>query len=431
MSTMTHRLRRLRQHLLLCSCLLLIAGFSASVHSEDDQGSHRPSDFGLAGLEWSGFARSVAGYLESDGSSFNGYRDNIRVNQQSLLALQPSYHVSDQLSLTGQFVAHSSDDRDSGTEWLYLNYQPSDAWQLRAGKLRMPFFSYSDSIDVGFSYPWITAPVQVYNNYLFSTFHGASASYRRAGLNYALDIEGYYGYFDGDIFAAGSRVDVDAEVKDLRGIVVKLRSHNIGLRLSYHQGENETDLPELQPLQQGLQQAGFNNLANDLDSKGTIRVSQAALSYDGLTSFYKAEWVKTRTEFSLTPEFTGYYFTAGLHIGSWTPHLTYASSSYGRVRSDTALQPVLADPQNPLFPIAAGYYQIFDAIPDGSMDSYTLGLRWDFQFNMAFKAELTWLNETAPRSGFIEPPSSGLFGEDFGNRKAEATLYQLGWEWIF
>jgi len=383
-------------------------------------------------LELSGFARLVGGYLDSqDKTEFSGYQDNISAQQQSLLALQPSYHVTPGLTLTGQFVAHSNSERHSGTEWLYLSYRAGQHWHIRAGKLRMPFFSYSDSIDIGYSYPWITAPAQVYNNYLFSTFNGISTSYRYAARSYALDLEGYYGYFDGDIFSAGSRVDVEARVNHLTGVVMSLSSHNLQLRLSYHQGQNDTELPELQPLQQGLIQAGYPQQASDFNSDGTIRILQAALSYDSLNTFYKAEWVKTRTELELTPKFTGYYLTAGVHTGDWSSHLTYAGSAYGKVTADPALQDASNDPQHPLFLLANGYYQVFNSIPDGSMDSYTLGTRWNFTLNMAFKAEVSYLQENQPRSGFFAGGNSGLYDPDYDNQKRRATLYQLGWEWVF
>lgn len=381
-------------------------------------------------FELSGFSRVVAGYLESDGQEFNGYSDTLSLNQQSLFALQPSYQFSEQLSITGQFIAHSSDDRDSGTEWLYLSYRPSASWQLRVGKLRMPFFNYSDSTDIGYSYPWITPPAQVYNNYLFSTITGGSAIYQYTAADYTLSAEGYLGYFKGDIHSAGSRIDVEAKVNDLRGLVVNLSRNNLRLRLSYHQGENNTDLPSLLPLQNGLQQAGFGHVAKDLNSKGTIHILQTGVRYDTLSSFFQAEWMKTRTEFELAPTFTGYYFTAGFIQGQWTTHLTYAASSYQQVSGDPSLQPYRnSAANNPLSSLANGYYRVIAATPDGSLDSYILGTRWDFRANMALKAEVSWLNETAPRSGFIIP--QGKHSASRNTQSQDATLYQLSWEWIF
>ena len=87
-------------------------------------------------LEISGFARVIGGYLSHSSRSFDGYTNEVSLSEQSLFAVQPSYSFNDQLSISSQFVAHTSDDRDSGLEWAYLSYQPNSAWHLRAGKLQ-------------------------------------------------------------------------------------------------------------------------------------------------------------------------------------------------------------------------------------------------------------------------------------------------------
>jgi len=408
----------LKKHIIM---LLMLSSFSTQAYQLNDK------------LELAGFARAVAGYLESDGDILNNYQDEVTLGEQSLLALQPTFRFNEQLSVTGQFLAHSNSDRESGTEWLYLSYRPGNHWHFRAGKLRMPSFAYSDSIDVGYTYPWITAPIQVYNNYLFPTYNGISGEYSYAGRNFALTLEGYYGYFDGDIFMAGSRVDVGAKVSDITGLMLNLKSHNFDLRLSYHTGYNETDIPQLDPLRQALRQANFNNSADTLESDGDAAFYNVSLGYDTLSSFYRAEWIRAETEFDLAPSLEGYYFSAGHMISDWTIHLTYGSSSYSDVKANEELRPLLANPDpqtNPLFPVAAGYYQLFDTVPNGSLDTYTLGARWDVELNMALKAEVTYLNETAPRSGFFGSNFAGSTPTDPGDEKS-ATLYQLAWEWIF
>jgi len=416
--------QKYQRSVLIFALLLLIRCSSASAVSVTDE------------LEVSGFARVIAGYLDGgDDQDFNGYEDSISLQQETLFALQPTYKFSDDWSATGQFLAHTSDDRKSGTEWLYLSYRPNNALTIRGGKLRMPFFSYSDSLDVGYSYPWISPPNQVYRNYLFSTLKGISASYSFAAEDFAINAEGYYGYYKGDIQIAGTRVNVGGDIEDLRGLVLNLHSHNIGLRLSYHKGYNQTKIYSLLPMEQGLEQAGFSNSARSVSSHGDVTFVEAALSYDTLSSFYKTEWVHTKTEFQAAPELTGYYFSAGYIFGNWTVHGTYASNSYSDTSAETELQPIIDagyDPlNNPLYELAAGYYLLFNFLPDGSMDTYTLGTRWDFAINMASKFEVSYLEETAPRSGFFATPSTGFYTDQNASKKFSAILYQLGWEWVF
>lgn len=373
-------------------------------------------------LDISGFARGVAGYLDHNARTFEGYTDELSVVEQSLIAIQPTYTFNDQFSLTSQLIAHAGDDRNSGLEWLYLNYHPDSAWHLRAGKLRMPFFIYSDSIDVGYSYPWVTAPVQVYNNYLFSTFNGASASYNHSGSEVGLNVEIYSGTFDGDLYLAGTRVDVDAKVSNLAGIVATINSNNLSMRLSYHTGQNDTTVPLIQDLRQALYQNNFIKSAESLESSGNVYALQASLSYDRLNSFYKAEWVQTVTGFEIAPKVTGAYAMAGYIWNNWTVHATYSVSKYSEI------EPVVELPTTPIGnpgidQLSAAYYQAFTATPNGTLDSYTLGTRWDFRLDMALKAEVSKFQESRNPSGFFV--NSGQ------SSKESAYLYQVAWEWIF
>lgn len=373
-------------------------------------------------LDISGFARGVVGFLDHNTRSFEGYTDEFSIVEQSLIALQPTYTFNDQFSLTSQLIAHASDDRDSGIEWLYLSYQPDSAWHLRAGKLRMPFFIYSDSIDVGYSYPWVTAPVQVYNNYLFSTFNGASASYNHSGSELGLNVEIYSGEFDGDLYLAGTRVDVDAKVSNLAGIFTTINSNNLSLRLSYHSGQNDTTIPFVNKIRQTLYQYNLLESAQSLESSGNVYALQASLSYDRLNSFYKAEWVQTVTGFEIAPKVTGAYAMAGYIWNDWTVHATYSVSEYSEIRPANEL-PTTPTGNPELDQLSTAYYQTVASTPNGTLESYTLGTRWDFRLDMALKAEISRFQESRNPSGFISN------AEELSSESA--NLYQVAWEWIF
>ena len=382
-------------------------------------------------FEFSGFARIAAGYLDSDDKYLDGYTNDISATQQSLIAIQPTYHFTDSLSLTSQLIAHSSEDRDSGVEWLYMSYRPSSAWHIRAGRLRMPFFYYSDSVDVGYSYPWMTPPLQVYNNYLFSTFDGVSASYFYSGPGFGLYLEGYYGNYEGDLYLAGGKIDVDAKLTDMTGLVMMLQRNNVALRLSYHSGFNRTTITQLEPLINTLRQYNFNDSADSLGSDGDVQTWQVSLSYDTPLSFYRAEWVHTRTPFDLASNFSGYYAMAGRNIQDWSVFLTLAGTEYKDVNPERELPPPSNPPATELDQLSAAYYSVFDRTPNGTINSISLGTRWDFRPQMALKAEIGYYEENSERSGYFDTPTSGSYLNGSDPEKERATLYQVGWEWIF
>jgi|TARA_R110002167_G_scaffold101513_2_gene264333 hypothetical protein len=66
-------------------------------------------------------------------------------------------------TITGQLVARGENDFDAKFEWAYISYQVSDNLSVSAGRLRQPFFKYSASQDVGYSYHWIAPPLAVHD----------------------------------------------------------------------------------------------------------------------------------------------------------------------------------------------------------------------------------------------------------------------------
>lgn len=382
-------------------------------------------------LEVSGFVRVIGGYLNSDGNSVDGYRDGISLHQQSLIAIQPTYHVTDQLSGTVQWLGHSGAGRESGIEWAYLTYDLDDQWQIKAGKLRMPFFYYSDSIDVGYSYPWISPPMQLYNNKLFPTFEGGNVSYSSSFGSYSLRLEGLYGHYNNDyVMIGGTRLDAEAHFDDMYGFNLNLGRGNYNLRLAYHTGFSQTSLGFLKPLKTALEQAGFSESAETLAATGPMSVYSVGLNYENFSGFLRGEWVRTVTELDFSPTQTSYYLMAGKYVGDWTLHLTFACAENTRTRPADELQPFVEDPTiNPgLAQLAAGYYYTYDRIPTGGLNSVTLGTRWDFRANMALKLDVSYLKETSPYSGFfISRDADTQQNAD----TQTGTLYQVGWEWVF
>ena len=109
----------------------------------------------------------------------------------------------------------------------------------------------SDFSDVGFAYPWINPPQQVYDTYLFKTFNGIDAIYKFGSDDFDISIEGYYGEESGSIgigpFKTGFEVD------NLVGVIGKLNIENIEFRASRYNGNIALDLKSINQLQDILE----------------------------------------------------------------------------------------------------------------------------------------------------------------------------------
>lgn len=96
-----------------------------------------------------GFGTLAAVQNDNHSVSFYDADDRTDWNTDSMLGLQVKLPLLDRLSLTGQVVARGYENYDLQVEWMFLTYEAADDLYLRGGRLRIPFFMFSDSLEVG------------------------------------------------------------------------------------------------------------------------------------------------------------------------------------------------------------------------------------------------------------------------------------------
>ncbi|WP_133470203.1 hypothetical protein [Paraglaciecola marina] len=368
----------------------------------------------------SGFARVVGGYLDESNASYGNYSNEVSFSEQSLLAIQADLLITDTISASGQLLAHSSDERDSGIEWLYLTYEPNNSWLFKFGKLRTPFFRYTDVIDVGFSYPWISPPQQVYSGFLFSNYEGASGTYKFNFNDLNFDIEAYYGTYSGEFSRAGENIDI--EVDEIKGIIFTLNRGNFSARASITQSSDFfADFPGFNEFSDILEYAGYPENAESLRFNGAATGYQASVNYDTLDYFVAAEWVKIDSELLVVPQLDSYYLTLGYNFDAFQVHITYANSDSSYNIPENLIPKYVTEELTELSFIYDGITQ---NLPLYTLESLTIGLRWDLKYNISAKAEVTYLSGEQDENSFFED----ITNPDFDRK---ATLYQIGLEWVF
>jgi hypothetical protein len=372
----------------------------------------------LDDLEFSGFARIVAGYIDDEHAEFNGYENKVSLNQQSLIGLQADYQIIDNLSATAQVIGRTGDDNDSGIEWLYLTYAPTKALRLKLGRQRTPVFSYSDFSDVGFAYNWVSLPQQVYQQFLFPNFDGLHANYENIGENVSLSVEAYFGEIDRKYMFQGDSLNVN--VDNIHGIVSTLGYESWTLRASYHRGDVDVTQQELSDFSDTLRGVGFTQSADSLTNVGEAEFYQLSAFYEDLDYFFRSEVTRLRTELFLAPDSNGYFVSGGLNF---SPFSIYASVSRDTNKYSASVSEIPIGVNAQLDQLAFGYQEIVSLIGSNSTVSYSIGGRWDYRDNLAFKAQATLLKE---RDGY-----HGLFTYRDQNFDGKAMFYQLALEWVF
>ncbi|MEQ5809096.1 hypothetical protein J3369_16955 [Alteromonas sp. NFXS44] len=373
-------------------------------------------------VEFSGFARVVAGYLDTDQAYFEGYENKVSFSEKSLLGLQADYALTGTVSVSGQVLLHSDESRGSGLEWLYLSYEPNANWQFKAGRLRTPYLQYSDVFDVGYAYPWISPPRQLYGSYLFfPRYEGGNARYQFNIDDIYFGLEGYYGSFSDDIEASGESFHI--EVKEMYGGIAEISYRGWQLRgATFISADAEADIAGLGELTGGLKAAGFDDLADYFSLMGRVDAYLVGISYDSLDWFMSAEYVDVESTINILAGIENYYVTLGRYFGDYQLLVTYAKSNQILGELNNTI-PVGLDPQ--LDMLYYGVEQLQARFPTDVLDSVTLTGRWDFRPGMALKAEVTFLDG--------EPGKTSLFELKAGseNFDRQAVLYQFGLEWVF
>lgn len=403
---MNKRMSKLAKALIaVCSSFVLVV---ANVHADDD-----------AKAEFSGFARIVAGYLNNDTASYGGYENSLNFSPESLLGLRADIPLNDSLSFVGQAVLRTSDEKDSEIQWLYADYRPTNNLSFKLGRQRIPLFQFSEVIDVGFAYPWITLPVEVYNPFIFTDYDGVLASYEFSRPFFSGNIDTYYGIFDDEIAFADNTVD--AKVDDLMGLVAQVYVEQFNFRASYHRGNTNIFVDELADFSQALSFLGFSESARALEIDNEVRYFQLSAGWENLDYFARLELSRFDSAAYFVAQTDSYYATVGYNFYPFTAHLTVAETraDYGEQPNEI---PVGLDPQ--LDFLAQQYALALQSIPISDIQSTTFGLRYDLRTNLALKADISFIKGE-------EQPGIGAVNTRPFTVAEDSELFQFALEWVF
>lgn len=289
-----------------------------------------------------GFLNVNAGHQSTNDISISGYDDGVNFDVDTKLGLQIGKQVNESTSATVQLVARGADDYDTEAAWAYVTYSADENTDIRMGRLRTPFFYYSDFLEVGYAYNWIAPPTTVYRLNAFSSVSGIDLTRRfsAAGMDGAIQV--YAGRY-ADQFAIGDDV-YNFELRRAAGAVLTLSKGDFGARLSYHQADltldaNPTaagivaaeptladviDVRDLDLLAAAGAQEGEGDAFSADEDKS--KFYQASLSYDNGSTAVVAEWTALDHETALLNDDMGYLITAAQRMGDATLHLTYTAS---------------------------------------------------------------------------------------------------------
>lgn len=300
-------------------------------------------------IDMSGFM-SIGGGIAKEGSDYpsegtRGYRpasyeiysDDFQFRDSTVFGLQFGESISDQTYLSAQILTTGENEYSPELSWAFLKHKITPNTDLSVGRFSAPFYMFSESINVGYTYLWVRPPADAYRVDIES-MDGVKLRHRMQALN---------GYFDFEIFRGEGEEDI-IKANSFSGVTTSYSWEWLTLRGQYSTWDidwlanpvNGTAIENPDALGVDYKYTSFGL---QVDRDNLIVISEVML----------LEAVNFRGQ---DFETDSKYITLGYRFGPVTPHITY--SKFEREKTGPTEQEII-----------------------------TLGTRWDTDYGFSVKLE--------------------------------------------
>jgi hypothetical protein len=317
-----------------------------------------------AELTVSGFGSIVAAQVfEGDAyvahyPSVARYEKSFNMIEESRLGVQSQVQFTPEASVTAQLTTRGSLDWQMAVEWFYLTYDVTPELRFQAGRMRLPAYLYSDFMDVGYAYTFIRVPGDAYSVDAVN-YNGISFTHQTQWGQWDSSLQVYGGgesTHPNELMSYIRGFEHNRDYTDLYGAVWKLSRGAFTLRSSY--------------LRTDISEEALNPSAVPVfvDPPGDFSIG-----------FYDVAVLLDLNPFNVALEYNEYeYYT------SWLASVSYSIKDW-------------------TFHATVSDFQLDEDWESHS--SRALGLRYDLNANLAFKAQVDVFDDTGfnPFTGAANP----------------------------
>jgi hypothetical protein len=304
----------------------------------------RAADGDFPTVKFSGFASIVGGQIVNnptpglspdpsltppiyiaDWSNWGTYNKSFSFKPESRAGAQAVIGFTEDLKFTGQVVIRGVDTTPNIT-WAFLSYNITSDWEVQVGRKRIPLYYYSDFQDIGYSYPWVSPPPEVYG-WEATNFNGASLRHKGTvgDTTYTVSLFGGQEHINKDRYMLSSgQPETDVAWKDIRGGDLEISKGWLTLRGVYLQANPEfTDRLD----------ASLNHIQK-------MKAFGLAANADFNDLFFLTEYGQNTRTTPNNLEYKAPCYTVGVgyRVGKWTPFLNFAK--YWENTTDSSYAPV-------------------------------------------------------------------------------------------
>ena len=340
-----------------------------------------------AEIELSGFVSIVGGVTASSDEKLYDYNDNIDFAQGSLFALQASSDLGNGLGVTVQLAAEGANEWDPDFKWAYVSYDASDSLRILAGRQRVPFFMYSDFLDVSYAYGWVAPPKDLYDGAVFDTFDGLGAVYTTNFGDVDATFHGVYGRNLDPLKLDDVVQPAATQFNDLTGLSATLTYDWLTLRAAYFTTDMTINLKAFDDLAAAWQAAGQADISQNI----AVEEDQAIFTELGFQVnldqvIVVGEYINIQLDGTSFADEDAYYVMAGYQFDKFLVHATYGANEETPQDGFTSAVPFGIDPG---LDALKGITEGVVASQVSETNYVTVGVRYDFHESAALKVEYT------------------------------------------
>ncbi|NOZ54894.1 MAG: porin [Gammaproteobacteria bacterium] len=268
--------------------------------------------------------------LASDDISFS--------TRDSRFGIQLSADVASNIKLVSQLISNGGDADNFNliTDWAFIKYKTTERLDIHVGKFKLPFFLLSDYVSVGYAYPWVRPPQEVYAANPLTSLTGVNFLVNSSIGDQHLLIQFYYGSGQHDVFFPARAIDLNPDPGSLgkkkgdvvalnttymAGATIGLRSDAFTVQLGHFETEIEVDEFAIEAAEGSVSSAGFV-----LDWKNYVVYSE-----------YVLRDADSKIVTALADQ-EAWYVTLGYRFGKVLPYITYAEIDVGKDENVLAVQ---------------------------------------------------------------------------------------------
>ncbi len=342
-------------------------------------------------IKVNGFMSAGFGMADIENFTYDNLSEHPSQTTDAVVGLQVDGKVNDKVNAVIQLVGRGNSNFDVNAEWAYVGVRPTSADEIRFGRLRTSFYMLSEYLEVGYAYPWVRPPTEVYQPGFPSSYDGIAWLHKFNTGSWQHDLQLNWGNTKSP---PGSSTPLDAE--DGWGVSWVSTHNNLQLGAKMAGSKLTSNTALFNGLSQVHNAPGGNALV-PVDTKidrNDILYASLGLQYDDGAWLVLAESTLSKVDGWLADTESS-YVTVGHRFGKWMPHLTYALS---RSPDDDDRPNINGAALCGLpTPVCLATSPVSIPLPDdllsrlsgSEVDTVTLGVRYDLLPNVA--AKLDWM----------------------------------------